>query len=403
MNENPVKKLQALGQSVWLDNLSRNLLNSGQLKKWVDSGVTGITSNPTIFQKALAGSRDYDDSLRVFLAKGIRDDRELFFHLAIEDISRAADLLWPVYEATGGRDGYVSIEVSPDLAYDSEKTIAEAKHLFSTIGKKNILIKVPATPQGVPAIEKLTADGVNVNVTLLFSVKRYEEIAWAYIRALEKRSARGLPIGGIASVASFFVSRVDTLIDKLLETRQASSRSEAEKSKLKSLLGQAAVANARVAYQKYREIFGGPRFRDLKGARIQRILWGSTGTKNPAYSDVKYVDELFELSSHKAHFRWFGIADSKVQQNLTIILEPNLFDPQIAMWGVYPDQSRNRLIFTGNGEKGVGMPLSDWGFEFSENMPQDILDAILKARGDGDSTLEDEEYRKRLQDKFGNR
>ncbi|RPJ41373.1 MAG: transaldolase, partial [Deltaproteobacteria bacterium] len=185
----------------------------------------------------------------------------------------------------------------PDLAYDSEKTIAEAKDLFSTIGKKNILIKVPATPQGVPAIEKLTADGVNVNVTLLFSVKRYEEIAGAYIQGLEKRAARGLPIMDIASVASFFVSRVDTLIDKSLETRQASSRSQAEKSKLKSLLGQAAVANARVAYRKYREIFGGPRFRALKGSRIQRILWGSTGTKNPAYSDVKYVEELIAPDS----------------------------------------------------------------------------------------------------------
>jgi len=292
MNENPVKKLQALGQSVWLDNLSRNLLNSGQLKKWIDDGVTGITSNPTIFQKAITGSRDYDDSLRVRLAKGIRDDRELFFHLAVEDISRAADLLWPVYQATGGRDGYVSIEVSPDLAYDPGKTIDEARHLFSTIGKKNILIKVPATPQGVSAIERLTAEGVNVNVTLLFSVKRYEEIARAYIRGLGKRAARGLAIADIASVASFFVSRVDTLIDKLLETHQASSRSEAEKDRLKSFQGRAAVANAQIAYKKYREIFGGPIFRALKGARIQRILWGSTGTKNPAYSDVKYVEEL---------------------------------------------------------------------------------------------------------------
>ena len=297
MNENPVKKLQALGQSVWLDNLSRNLLNSGQLKKWIDDGVTGITSNPTIFQKAIAGSRDYDDSLRARLAEGIRDERELFSHLAIEDISRAADLLRPVYESTGGGDGYVSIEVSPDLAYDTEKTIAEARHLFSTIGRKNILIKVPATRQGVPAIERLTAEGVNVNVTLLFSVKRYEEIAWAYIQGLENRSGRGLPLGEIASVASFFVSRVDTLIDKLLETRMSSSRSEAEKSKLKNLQGLAAVANARVAYKKYREIFGGPRFRALKGARIQRILWGSTGTKNPAYSDVKYVDELIGSDS----------------------------------------------------------------------------------------------------------
>jgi transaldolase len=292
MNENSVKKLQALGQSVWLDNLSRNLLNSGQLQKLIDDGITGITSNPTIFQKAIAGSRDYDDSLRVSLAKGIQDDRELFFRLAIEDISRAADLLEPVYQSTGGRDGYVSIEVSPDLAYDTEKTIAEARHLFSAINKKNLLVKVPATPPGVPAIERLTAEGVNVNVTLLFSVKRYEEVARAYIQGLENRVARSLPIGEIASVASFFVSRVDTLVDKLLEARQASSRSESEKGKLKSLLGRAAVANARIAYKKYREIFAGPKFQALRGARVQRILWGSSGTKNPAYSDVKYVDEL---------------------------------------------------------------------------------------------------------------
>ena len=292
MNENRLKKLQSLGQSAWLDNLSRDLLNSGQLRKWIDDGVTGITSNPTIFQKAIAGSRDYDESLRTILAKGVSGDRELFFHLAVEDISRAADFLRPVYESTGGLDGYVSIEVSPDLAYDSEKTVAEARHLFSTIGKKNVLIKVPATRQGVPAIETLTAEGVNVNVTLLFSVKRYEEIAWAFIRGLEKRSARGLPVADIASVASFFVSRVDTLVDKLLESRAASSRAEAEKSQLQSLRGRAAVANAVVAYRAYREIFGGPRFRALKDARVQRILWGSTGTKNPAYSDVKYVDEL---------------------------------------------------------------------------------------------------------------
>jgi transaldolase len=292
MSENRLNKLQALGHSIWLDNLSRNLLNSGQLKKWIDDGITGITSNPTIFQKAISGSRDYDDSLRILLARGIREDRELFFHLAVEDISRAADLLLPVCRATEGRDGYVSIEVSPDLAYDTEKTIAEAKLLFSTIGKKNILIKVPATRQGVPAIERLIADGVNVNVTLLFSVKRYEEIASAFIRGLEKREARGQSIREIASVASFFISRVDTLVDKLLETGRVAPPSEAEKNKRRSLLGKAAVANARIAYKKYREIFGGPRFQNLKGAQIQRILWGSTGTKNPAYSDVKYVDEL---------------------------------------------------------------------------------------------------------------
>jgi transaldolase len=297
MNENPLNKLQGLGQSVWLDNLSRSLLNSGRLAGWIADGVTGITSNPTIFQKALAGSRDYDDSLRALLREGLRDERELFFRLAVEDISRAADLLRPVYEAGRGRDGYVSIEVSPDLADDTEKTVAEAGRLFAAIGRPNILIKVPATRPGVPAIERLTAEGINVNVTLLFSVKRYEEIARAYIRGLEERAGRGLPIGEIASVASFFVSRVDTLIDRLLETRAAASPAEAERSRLRDLQGRAAVANARIAYRKYREIFGEKRFRTLKEGRIQRILWGSTGTKNPAYSDVKYVDELIGLDS----------------------------------------------------------------------------------------------------------
>lgn len=292
MNKNPLKKLQGLGQSVWLDNLSRSLLNSGRLAGWIADGVTGITSNPTIFQKALAGSRDYDDSLRALLREGLRDERELFFRLAVEDISRAADLLRPVYEAGRGRDGYVSIEVSPDLADDTEKTVAEAGRLFAAIGRPNILIKVPATRPGVPAIERLTAEGINVNVTLLFSVKRYEEIARAYIRGLEERAGRGLPIGEIASVASFFVSRVDTLIDRLLETRAAASPAEAEKSRLRDLQGRAAVANARIAYRKYREIFGEKRFRTLKEGRMQRILWGSTGTKNPAYSDLKYVEEL---------------------------------------------------------------------------------------------------------------
>jgi transaldolase len=292
MSGNRLQELQRLGQSAWLDNLSRDLLNSGQLQKWIDDGVTGITSNPTIFQKAIAGSRDYDESLRALLARGIRQDRELFFHLAIEDITRAADTLRPVYESTEGRDGYVSLEVSPDLAYDTEKTVAEARRLFSAIGRKNILIKVPATRQGVPAIETLTAAGINVNVTLLFSVRRYEDIAWAYIRGLEKRAAGGRSITEIASVASFFVSRVDTLVDKLLKARLAASRSDAEKSVLRSLPGRAAVANAVVAYRKYREIFSGARFRALKGARVQRILWGSTGTKNPDFSDVKYVDEL---------------------------------------------------------------------------------------------------------------
>jgi transaldolase len=226
------------------------------------------------------------------LGKGIRDEKELFLGLAFEDISRAADLLRPVYQKSGGLDGFVSIEVSPDLAYETEKTVAEAKRLFSTIGKKNILVKVPGTKQGLPAIEQLAAEGVNVNVTLLFSVSRYEEVAAAFIRGLEGRVRQRQPINEIFSVASFFVSRVDTLTDKLLEAPLSAATSEAEKKRIRSLLGKAAVANAKMAYKKYREIFTGKRFQALKGAHLQRILWGSTGTKNPSYSNIKYVEEL---------------------------------------------------------------------------------------------------------------
>ena len=293
-----LQKLREIGQSLWLDNLSRNLINSGELKRLIaEDGITGITSNPTIFQKAISGSKDYDASLRSMLGKGIRDEKELFLGLAFEDISRAADLLWPVYQKSGGLDGFVSIEVSPDLAYDTQKTIAEARRLFSTIGKKNILVKVPGTKPGLPAIEQLTAEGVNVNVTLLFSVRRYEEITEAYIRGLEKRARQREPIDEICSVASFFVSRVDTLVDKMLEARLSSANSEADQKKIKSLLGKAAVANAKIAYRKYKEIFSGKRFLALTRAHVQRILWGSTGTKNPSYSDIKYVEELIGADS----------------------------------------------------------------------------------------------------------
>ncbi len=293
MKENPIKKLKEIGQSIWLDNLSRHLMDSGELKRLIEEdGLTGITSNPTIFQKAISGSKDYDASLQALLRKGIHDEKELFWGLAFEDISRAADMLWAVYQRSGGKDGFVSIEVSPDLAYETEKTIAEAKRLFSTLGKKNVLVKVPATKPGIPAIERLTAEGVNVNVTLLFSVKRYEEVMEAYLRGLESRARQGQPIQQISSVASFFVSRVDTLTDKLLEARLSSASSEAEKRKVKGLFGKAAVANAKVAYKKYKAIFSGARFLALKGANVQRILWGSTGTKNPKYSDIKYLEEL---------------------------------------------------------------------------------------------------------------
>jgi transaldolase len=231
--------------------------------------------------------------------KGVKDEKELFLGLAMEDVSDAADLLWPTCQSANGQDGFVSIEVSPDLAYDTPATISEARRLFSTLGKKNILVKVPGTKQGIPAIEQLTSEGVNVNVTLLFSTERYEGVADAYLRGLERRARQGQPIDEIASVASFFVSRVDTLADKLLETRLSSAPSKAEKDKIANLFGKAAVANAKIAYEKYRSIFSSPRFLTLKekGGHIQTILWGSTGTKNPKYSDIKYVEELIAPDS----------------------------------------------------------------------------------------------------------
>jgi transaldolase len=300
MSKNPFIGLKEIGQSVWLDNLSRKLIHSGELKRLIDEdGISGITSNPTIFQKAISGSADYDSSVRRMIDKGVKDEKELFLGLAIEDVSDAADLLWPTYQSTNGQDGFVSIEVSPDLAYDTPATISEARRLFSTIGKKNILVKVPGTKQGLPAIEQLTGEGVNVNVTLLFSTERYEEVAEAYLKGLERRTSQGQAIHEIASVASFFVSRVDTLTDKLLETRISSASSKAEKDKMTNLFGKAAVANAKIAYEKYRSIFSGQRFLTLKekGGHIQKILWGSTGTKNPKYSDIKYVEELIAPDS----------------------------------------------------------------------------------------------------------
>ena len=300
MNKSPLIGLKEIGQSVWLDNLSRKLIHSGELKRLIDEdGLSGITSNPTIFQKAISGSTDYDSSLRRMVDKGVKDGKELFLALAMEDVSEAADLLWLTYQSADGQDGFVSIEVSPDLAYDTDATISEARRLFSMIGKKNILVKVPGTKQGLPAIEQLTSEGVNVNVTLLFSTERYKEVAEAYLKGLERRTSKGQPIHEIASVASFFVSRVDTLTDKLLEARLSSATSKAEKEKIMNLFGKAAVANAKIAYKKYRIIFSDRQFLTLKakGGHIQRILWGSTGTKNPRYSDIKYVEELIAADS----------------------------------------------------------------------------------------------------------
>ena len=281
---NPLKQLEEQGQSIWLDYIQRNLISSGGLKRLVDEdGLRGVTSNPTIFEKAMAGSSDYDDAFRAMLAKDPgMDVGRVYEPLAIEDIQMAADVLRGVYDATNGADGYVSLEVSPHLARDTEGTIHEAKRLRAAVNRPNLMIKVPATPEGIPAIERLIADGVNVNVTLMFSIAHYEAVAGAYIRGLERCA---LP-GSVASVASFFVSRVDTMVDKALE---AIGTAEA-----KALLGKIAIANSKIVYRRFQEIFHGEGFVSLRqrGARVQRPLWASTGTKNPAYSDVLYVENL---------------------------------------------------------------------------------------------------------------
>jgi transaldolase len=276
---NRVDRLREAGVSIWLDTLSRDLLDSGAFAALIAGrGVTGATSNPTIFANAITGSDRYDDQL---LKAGEHDLQELFFALALDDVGRAADLLLPTYDASDGRDGFVSFECTPDLAYDTDATVAQAVSLWDRLARPNVMIKVPATAAGVPAIEELTARGVNVNVTLLFSVQRYEQVVDAYLAGLERRVRGGQRVDGIASVASFFISRVDARVDAQLPPGS-------------HLRGRVAIANARLAYARHRARLAEPRWVALseRGARPQRPLWASTGTKNPAYSDVVYVEQL---------------------------------------------------------------------------------------------------------------
>jgi transaldolase len=251
-----------------------------------------VTSNPTIFQKAIAGSSDYDEDLKEFASKG-EDAEGIFKHLAVRDIQMGADVLRPVYDRTNGYDGYISIEVSPDAAHDTRKTLDDAHFFWQTIDRPNIMIKVPATPEGMPAIQQLISEGINVNITLIFAVEVYEEVMEAYIKGLERRVEQNEPIDRIASVASFFVSRVDTLVDKLLEEK-AQSADDATKGRMSELEGKAAIANAKIAYERFQTIFGSDRFKALaaEGARVQRPLWASTSTKNPKYPDTYYVTNL---------------------------------------------------------------------------------------------------------------
>lgn len=289
------EQLLDLGQSVWLDDIRRGALVSGEFDRMVrEDGVVGVTSNPSIFQQSITGSRDYDAALQAGIARGL-EGVALYEALAIEDIRMACDRLRPTWERTGGRDGRVSLEVSPRLAHDTEGTAAEARRLHREVARDNVMIKVPATAEGLPAVRELIAAGISVNVTLIFSVARYEQVMEAFLAGLEDRAGIGLETGGIRSVASFFVSRVDSKVDKAIDAALAALPPGAtERAELEAARGKAAVANARLAYLRFNEVFGGARWKALvaKGAHPQRPLWASTSTKNPVYRDVLYVEEL---------------------------------------------------------------------------------------------------------------
>lgn len=291
---NPLLEIKKLGQSIWHDNLRKGLVTSGELKRMSDEyAISGITSNPTTFEQAVAGTQEYDEDISRLLKEGLEDE-DIARRLMARDIRLAADMFAPVAKESRGLEGLVSIEVDPRLALDADSTITEAQRLFKAIDRANMMVKVPGTAEGLKAIEELTFEGRNVNVTLLFSVYRYEEVAWAYVKGLERRAAAGMPVDTVASVASFFVSRVDTLFDRILEERFERTKNNDERARLRHLLGKVAVANAKQAWMKYEEVFSSGRFQSLKdaGARPQRLLWASTGTKNPLYSDIKYVSEL---------------------------------------------------------------------------------------------------------------
>src|SRR3954469_16505662 len=292
---NPVKQLEKHGQAVWLDFLARGFVVKGDLKRLIDAdGVKGVTSNPSIFEKAIGSSDEYDAPIGHALKSGDRSIADLFEHLAVEDIQHAADVLRPVYDQLKGDDGFVSLEVSPYLALDTKATIKDAERLWKEAARKNLMVKVPATPEGLPAIEHLIGEGISINITLLFSQKVYVEVAEAYLGGLEKYIAGGGDPSHVASVASFFVSRIDSAVDKQLDDKAARANDPAAKARLEALKGKVAIANARMAYQEYKKLFSGPRWQKLqaRGAKPQRLLWASTGTKNKAYSDVLYVEEL---------------------------------------------------------------------------------------------------------------
>ena len=368
MKENPLLELQTLGQSIWMDYIRRHMITSGELKKLIEEdGLRGVTTNPSIFEKAISGSRDYDDSIRAMALEEKRVE-EIYQALTVEDVQRAANLFRPTYNRLEGRNGFVSLEVNPHLAHDTERTISEARLLWSYVNRPNVMIKVPATREGLPAIRQLISEGINVNITLLFGLPRYREVAEAYMNGLEERMARGKPMGQIASVASFFLSRIDVLVDPILEKRM---KDEVKAEKAADLVGKVAIASAKMAYQIYKEIFRSERFSKLteRGARPQRVLWASTSTKNPNYSDVKYVEDLIgpetinTLTQETLHaYRDHGEPAPRIEGGLE---EAQKILRQLAEVGINIDQ--------------VTQQLEDEGVE-KFNKPYDSLMETLKTK-----------------------
>ena len=344
---NSVRQVQRLGQSIWYDNIRRGLIRSGELQSLIDLGVTGVTSNLTIFEKAIAGSTDYDETL-LELANDGKSAQELFEAFAVEDIQATADLLRPVYDRTVGVDGYASLEVSPRLAHDTQGTISEVERLFDALDRPNVMVKVPATPEGIAAIRHLTGQGIHLNVTLIFSLEAHRQVMEAYISGLEDLAHSGGNISKVASVASFFVSRVDVAVDALLEERAQQGQQG-----VKTLMGKAAIANAKQAYQSFKAVFGGDRFAvlHLLGARVQRPLWGSTGTKNSSYSDVLYIDSLIGEDTVNTvppatltAFIEHGQAKATLEQN---VADSEQTMKALAAAGVSIDNVTNKLLTDG--------------------------------------------------------
>ena len=363
--KNPLLALRQAGQSVWLDYIHRNLLRSGELRRLAEEdGVSGVTSNPTIFEKAIAESPDYDESFARLRAQrsGVAEAYET---LVAEDITAACDVLRPVFDQTGGTDGYVSVEVSPLLAHDTDGTIREVRQWFERISRPNLMVKIPGTPEGVPAIGAMIAEGRNINITLLFSIQAHAQVAEAYLRALERRVAAGQPVDGVVSVASFFVSRIDTETDKRLEASAGATSDPAERERLRSLLGKAAIANAKLAYRMFRETFSGDRWKALaaRGARVQRPLWGSTSTKNPAYPDLLYVEALVGPDT----------VDTMTPQTIAAFRDHGRVTPRAVMEGV--DEA-----------KAVLARLADVGIKIDE-VTQRVLDAGVRSFADSYNQL----------------